>query len=1249
MNRAVPQDSLKNPPGLGIPAARRLPPGTGKIPSFAAVLALFLVLALALGIAALAWHLTVKIRAQERAEMVEEIRTIASLKVRELEKWLEDKLIYTAEPPSGLVATTFERWLANGARHDTDEAALLARLEIMKEMSSEHREVWLAQTDGTPPADLSPVGYPPRADIRSLHHHPEAVRRAIETHKTVLMDFHHDIPATERPDIGFITPLLINSGRGERVIGLLYCEIDPRWYLYPLIQTWPTAGKTGETLLFRGEGSDVVYLNELRHRHDTALKLRMPLSTPELLAAQAARGATGTLSGKDYMDIPAVGVVSRIRGTPWYLISKMHESEIDDRVFEQTEWLQIAAAVTVLALGAILFLGWRQASAQRSTLLLQACMERQALERHFDYLAKYANDIILLMTADGDLIEANDAALRAYGYTKEELLRLNIRDLRAPETLQLLGQHLREGKSPGGALFATVHRRKDGSTFPVEVSTRLINYEGGQVRQSVIRDTSEREQAEAALQSQVQFLQALIDSIPSPIFYKDTKARYLGCNTAFEEAVGLTRAQVLGKTARDIWPVDLAQVYQRADAELLRHGGTQVLTSVLAFPTGERRDVLFNKALFRNPDGTVGGLVGSAIDITEKVRAEKALRESEERFRSLVERAPEAIYVGDLRGRFAYVNPAALKLFGATAPEQLLGQPAMERIHPDFRAVVQERMRQISEGSKDLSAMEEKFLRLDGAAVDVEVAVVPITYENQPGGLVFVRDITERKQTALEYKTVLQTALDAYGAATAVGGRFVEVNDALCAMLGYSREELLGMSVSDIEAAEMPDEVAAHIQNIVRTGFDRFETQLRRKDGDILEVDVSVRYLDLKGGMIFTFMRDITEAKRQHIHLRRLNRTLRLLSECNEALVRAQDEASLLGDICRILAEHGGYPLVWAGAVEPPPDCLVRPLAWAGSAAGYLEGLRITWDEAQEGRGPTGTAVRQGQRAIIPDFTADRRCGPWRSEAERYKLRSAISLPLMSHGRVFAVLEIYSELRETFEDAEELRLLDELAADLAYGMISCRVEIERKQAVADRERSILMIRDSLEDAILAIANTVELRDAYTAGHQRRVANLAAAIAREIGFGEEQVRGIHLAGVVHDIGKIQVPVEILAKPTRLSDIEYEIIKTHAQAGYEILKDIEFPWPVANIVHQHHERLDGSGYPRGLKGEEILFDARIVAVADVVEAMASDRPYRPGLGIEAALAEIERGAGRFYDPALVATCVRLFRQQGYAFRD
>jgi PAS domain S-box-containing protein/putative nucleotidyltransferase with HDIG domain len=195
------------------------------------------------------------------------------------------------------------------------------------------------------------------------------------------------------------------------------------------------------------------------------------------------------------------------------------------------------------------------------------------------------------------------------------------------------------------------------------------------------------------------------------------------------------------------------------------------------------------------------------------------------------------------------------------------------------------------------------------------------------------------------------------------------------------------------------------------------------------------------------------------------------------------------------------------------------------------------------------------------------------------------------------------------------------------------------------EKTLTDLRKALGGTIEAMALTVETRDPYTAGHQRRVSNLARAIATEMGVSEEQIQGIRMAGVIHDIGKISVPGEILSKPGDISQNELGIIKEHPQVGYNILKTVDFPWPIARIVLQHHERMDGSGYPNGISGENILLEARILAVADVVEAMASHRPYRAALGINLALNEISKNRGSFYDPKVVDACLRLFNEKGY----
>jgi len=246
-------------------------------------------------------------------------------------------------------------------------------------------------------------------------------------------------------------------------------------------------------------------------------------------------------------------------------------------------------------------------------------------------------------------------------------------------------------------------------------------------------------------------------------------------------------------------------------------------------------------------------------------------------------------------------------------------------------------------------------------------------------------------------------------------------------------------------------------------------------------------------------------------------------------------------------------------------------------------------------------------------------------------------IPVLIENRLLGVLNLY--VKEGYaRNPQDDTFLTAMASALAL----C---IDRKKKDEELLRSVARLRAAMDGVVSVLARTLESRDPYTAGHQRRVASIAAAVAVEMGLPESRVEGIRIAGIVHDLGKIAVPAEILSKPTRLNPAEMSLVQAHSQVGFDILKDIEFPWAIAESVLQHHERMDGSGYPRGLKGDQILLDARILAVADVVEAMASHRPYRASLGLEKALEEIEARKGSVYDPEVATACLRLFRVRGY----
>jgi len=244
-------------------------------------------------------------------------------------------------------------------------------------------------------------------------------------------------------------------------------------------------------------------------------------------------------------------------------------------------------------------------------------------------------------------------------------------------------------------------------------------------------------------------------------------------------------------------------------------------------------------------------------------------------------------------------------------------------------------------------------------------------------------------------------------------------------------------------------------------------------------------------------------------------------------------------------------------------------------------------------------------------------------------------VPLKNDGHLAGMLLLSRRVSDEPYSKEERRLLDTVSADVAVSIDNANLYENMKQKHGELQKA-------MDGVIHAISLVVETRDPYTAGHQRRVAELARAIAKEMGLSEWQIMGIHIAGLLHDVGKIAVPSDILSKPGKITENEFSIIKNHCQVGYEILQRIDFPWPVTKAVLQHHERMDGSGYPGGLSGEDIVLEARILGVADVVEAMSSHRPYRPALGLDSALQEISRASGILYDTEVVDACLTILKK-------
>ena len=373
-------------------------------------------------------------------------------------------------------------------------------------------------------------------------------------------------------------------------------------------------------------------------------------------------------------------------------------------------------------------------------------------------------------------------------------------------------------------------------------------------------------------------------------------------------------------------------------------------------------------------------------------------------------------------------------------------------------------------------------------------------------------------------------------------------------------------------------------------------------------------------------------------HVGRLYSLLLAIRRVNRALLTTRTEKDLYDSVCESIVTVPGVRFVWVGRVDREKR-EVRPVAQAGFEEGYLSTIKLGTDELPEGLDLAGAPVRTGRPSVVRYAESDRASAPWRAEALRRGYRSSVSLPIEHEREIVATLNVYSEDDDAFGN-EELPFLVEVTGDMGVGLRSLRLEQRLEHSLAAVERMV-------DGTVQAISLMGEMRDPYTAGHQRRVAELAVAIGKAMGLSADVVQGLHIAGLLHDVGKIAVPAEILSKPGKISDYEFAIIKSHPGIGKQILQGVQFPWPVAQAVVQHHERLDGRGYPDGLKGDAIIREARILAVSDVVEAMSSHRPYRAALGIDKALEEILRGKGVGYDAQAADACVTLFREGKFAF--
>ncbi|MBC8212122.1 MAG: PAS domain S-box protein [Gammaproteobacteria bacterium] len=769
---------------------------------------------------------------------------------------------------------------------------------------------------------------------------------------------------------------------------------------------------------------------------------------------------------------------------------------------------------------------------------------------------------------------------------------------------------------------------------------------------SMLEDLEEsRQTIEHAKREWVDAFDAMID----PVFIHDAEFRVVRANQAYITRAGKTYEEVIGQYYYHCFPENdepLASCKKKLVAN-----DSVFEDEEIELDSGE---IFLSRAFaIRDDSGNYVHSIHIMQNVTAERMAMRVLKENEAMLDSIL-RASEAGIMLVIDRNAHFVNDALCELTGY-AYKELVGSSTRMLYCDDaeFERVGQDLYPQLLQ--KGSAETETCFKHKQGQSLDVWVKGSQVDkHDPAQGAILTIMDISERKKSARmleeneeKFRKMTATAQDAILMMDSQG-KISYFNPAAEKIFGYSADEILGHNLHDVITPE-------RYRSDARKGFEKFrETgegavlgrilnlEALRRDGSEFPVELSISAMRLNGEWIaVAFLRDITQRFEMEKKMRQENRARRVISASNSALIHAGDEATLLNTISKLIVAEETYPLAWVVLSDEDEGQHYRVAAYSGLiGANELEGLGNTWANTEHGQGPAARAIRECSRQLVTDAQRSEPCETCRKMATKYDYHSILSMPLKLTGSddCFGALTITAKGLEDFSP-EEVELLQELADDLAYGIIALRTNIARDEA--ERQQHIILekLKTNMISTVQAMADTVEVRDPYTAGHQRTVAELSSAIAIEMGLPDNEVEGIRIAATIHDLGKIYVPSEILSKPGRITPIEFELIKTHSQVGYDILKNIDFPWPIADMVRQHHERIDGSGYPQGLKGDRISQGAKIIAVADVTEAIASHRPYRAALGIDFALKTVEKDRGTAFQAEVVDACLRLFREKGY----
>ena len=501
--------------------------------------------------------------------------------------------------------------------------------------------------------------------------HLRSLLPEVISHRNIVLTDLHRTNEISFVHLDLIVPLIDMTKNDSIVSGLLVLRIDPQQVLYPLIQSWPVSSKTAETLILRREGDNVVYLNELRHVAKSELTLKRPVSSERLPGALALQGITGTVDGIDYRNVPVVAAMNKIPGTPWYMVAKMDRDEVLSALTYQMKMIMIILILVIITSGSVLALLIRNQRVGFYRRKYENELERLALVKHFDYILKFANDIILLVDSNLRIVEANDRALEYYQYTREEFIGMSIEQIRAPESLSRLAGNLTELNENESATFETVHRRRDNTTFPVELSSRVVIIEGLKYYQTIGRDITERKRVENTLVESEDRFRKIFEESPLSIIMTGKDLGILRANSSFCKMIGYAEEELKAFTFRNFTHPDYVKsdevsilrliageipVYQ-VEKQYVRKDGNSIWGSATI-------------SIVRNNKGEAQFFLGMIEDITARKKASAELDKSVSLLKATLESTVDGLLVVDSSGKIVQVNQKFIDMW--RIPDEIL-------------------------------------------------------------------------------------------------------------------------------------------------------------------------------------------------------------------------------------------------------------------------------------------------------------------------------------------------------------------------------------------------------------------------------------------------------------------------------------------------------------------------------------------------------------------------------------------------